>query len=107
MLRPIHTRRYVADRDESKGTKESFQKWANAVGDDTYTFDKVLPYHQKSATFTPPNYSKRYTNTTLNYDSSAFNNTLQGPLQVSYPNWASPFDSLCWLPLSTVNYRAQ
>ncbi|KAI9811992.1 MAG: hypothetical protein M1827_004884 [Pycnora praestabilis] len=71
-------------------TVGAFQKWAETVGDDSYTFDKVLSYYQQSANFTPPNYSKRFTNTTLNYNSSAFNNTLQGPLQVSYPNWASP-----------------
>lgn len=85
-----------------RGTKESFQKWADAVGDETYTFDNVLPYYEKSATFTPPDYSKRYTNTTLNYDPSVFDNSLQGPLQVSYPNWASPFASWCQKGLSAI-----
>lgn len=96
------TDRRAADQNKYRGTKESFQKWADAVGDETYTFDNVLPYYEKSATFTPPDYSKRYTNTTLNYDPSVFDNSLQGPLQVSYPNWASPFASWCQKGLSAI-----
>lgn len=89
----------------NRGTTESFQKWADAVGDNSYTFDSVLPYYQKSVTFTPPNYSKRYTNTTLNYNPSAFDNSLQGPLQVSYSNWASPFASWCQKGLSALGIK--
>ena len=77
----------------SRGTLGSFQNWADMVGDQSYTFNNVLPYFQKSVTFTPPNFSKRANNSTLNYDISAFNNSLQGPLQVSYVNWASPLSS--------------
>ena len=43
--------------------------------------------------FIPPDFSKSASNSTLNYDLSAFNNSLQGPLQVSYVNWASPLSS--------------
>lgn len=102
MLHLFNTHYYAADRYPCRGTIGSFQKWADTVGDDTYTFDNVLPYYQKSATFTPPNYSKRFTNTTLNYQPAAFNNSLQGPLQVSYPNWASPFASWCQKGLSAI-----
>lgn len=98
----IITDHHVADRNTFRGTKESFQKWADAVGDQTYLFDSVLPYYEKSATFTPPNYSKRFTNSTLNYDPSVFDNALKGPLQVSYPNWASPFASWCQKGLSAI-----
>ena len=93
---------YAADWHQCRGTNGSFQKWADIVGDDTYTLDNVLPYYEKSVTFTPPNYAKRYTNTTLNYDPAAFNDTLQGPLQVSYSNWASPFSTWCQKGLSAL-----
>ncbi len=93
---------HAANWNQCRGTKEAFRKWADTVGDETYTFDSVLPYYQKSATFTPPNYSKRYTNTTLNYNPLSFDNSLQGPLQVSYPNWASPFASWCQKGLSAI-----
>lgn len=93
---------YAAERNPCRGTNGSFTKWANTVGDNTYTFDSILPYYRKSATFTPPNYSKHYTNTTLNYNPSSFNNSLQGPLQVSYANWASPFASWCQKGLTAV-----
>ncbi|MCJ1377520.1 hypothetical protein MMC17_000615 [Xylographa soralifera] len=76
-----------------RGTLGSFQTWADIVGDQSYTFDNLLPYFQKSVNFTPPNFSKRVNNSTLNYDASAFNNSLRGPLQVSYENWASPLSS--------------
>ena len=102
MLHLINTHCHTANRSKCRGSKESFQKWADTVGDVTYTFDNVLPYYKKSATFTPPNYSKRYTNTTLNYNPSSFDNSLQGPLQVSYPNWASPFASWCQKGLSAI-----
>lgn len=99
------TGHHVANQDRYRGTKQSLQKWADAVGDETYTLENILPYYEKSATFTPPNYSKRYTNTTLNYDPSVFDNSLKGPLQVSYPNWASPFASWCEKGLSAIGIK--
>lgn len=75
-----------------RATVDSFDMWAEAVGDDAYTFDNVLPYYEKSPTFTPPNTSKRAANASASYNPSAFSAD-GGPLSVSYPNYAQPFSS--------------
>ena len=58
-----------------RGDRGSYQRWADQVGDSSYTFDNLLPYFKKSTTFTPP---------------SLLNS---GPLDVSYANYAGPFSS--------------
>ncbi|RMZ71853.1 choline dehydrogenase [Pyrenophora seminiperda CCB06] len=79
-----------------RATRGAFQRWADRVGDQSYVFDKLLPYFKKSSTLTPPNLEKRKApNATVRYDASAFNNALNGPLQVSWANWVDPAQS--WL----------
>lgn len=73
----------------SRGTVGSFQQWADVVGDDDYTFNKILPYFRKSTDFTPPNYAKRGAGGLVGYDASAFS-PVGGPLQVSYSNFWQP-----------------
>ncbi|QIX00622.1 hypothetical protein AMS68_006139 [Peltaster fructicola] len=75
-----------------RGTKESYQRWADAVGDSSYTFDNLLPYFKASPTFTAPGPS-RAGNASAGYQAAAFDNSRGGPLQVSYANYASPFSS--------------
>ena len=96
---------YTVDAIKYRPSVGSFQKWATAVGDDSFTFDRILPYYKKSVTFTPPNYSKRFTNTTLNYDPNAFDNSSRGPLQVSYPNWAAPFETWVQIGLDAIGIK--
>lgn len=76
-----------------RGTKQSYQKWAEAVGDNSYTWDSLLPYFKKSVSFTPANGVKRFANATAGYDASAFSATAEGPLQVSYTNYAQAFST--------------
>ncbi len=71
----------------------SLQMWADQVGDDSYAFPNFLPYYEKSVHFTPPDFTRRYTNGTIDYDPTVFNNALNGPLAVSYANYASPTSS--------------
>lgn len=61
----------------------------------------MLPYYQRSATFTPPNNHSRLQNTTLIYEPEAFDNSLNGPLQVSFPNYAPSFAT--WAQLGLVD----
>jgi choline dehydrogenase len=79
-----------------RGDRGSYQKWADAVGDDSYTFDNLMPYFKKSVKFTPPNTSLRASNATAEYNLEAFSPT-GGPLQVTYANYAGPFSS--WMEL--------
>ena len=66
-------------------------QWADAVNDQSYTFDNFLTYYKKSVTFTPPK-STRAPNASAEYNAAAFN-LPGGPLQVSYANTAQSFSS--------------
>jgi choline dehydrogenase len=96
-----------------RGTFGSCQRWADLTDDESYTFQNLLPYFEKSCHFTPPNDGKRKTpNATVKYDPSVFSDT-GGPLQVSYSNWVDP--ALTWvqrafeyigLPISDVGFSS-
>ena len=58
--------------------------------DQNYTFEKLLPYFQRSPTFTPPNYEKRGLDSLVSYNATAFSPS-GGPLHVSYANYYAPF----------------
>ncbi|KAL9579654.1 MAG: hypothetical protein Q9212_004981 [Teloschistes hypoglaucus] len=78
-----------------RGSAGSYQLWADKTADDSYTFQTLLPYFQRSCAFTPPNETKRQTpNATVRYDPRAFS-AAGGPLHVSYSNWVDP--ALTWL----------
>ncbi|KAH0365104.1 putative choline dehydrogenase, partial [Aureobasidium melanogenum] len=74
-----------------RGTKGSYQQWANMVGDKSYTYDNWLPYFQKSLNFTPPDMTKRASNATPQYDSSSLGRG--GPLSITFPNYAQAMSS--------------
>jgi len=74
-----------------RADRGALQQWADAVDDQSYTFDNLLPYYEKSAQFTPPGAS-RLANATTEYNPNVFKPT-RGPLQVSYPNYAQPFST--------------
>ncbi|KAK4545584.1 hypothetical protein LTR36_002934 [Oleoguttula mirabilis] len=71
-------------------TVGAMQKWADDVGDQSWVWDKVLPYYKRSTTFTPPDMSIRLANSTPLYDAQVFGD---GPVQVSYARYASPLSS--------------
>jgi choline dehydrogenase len=75
-----------------RGDRGSYQQWADAVGDDSYTFDNLLPYFKKSVKFTPPNRSLRASNATARFNSASFSPAGE-PLEVTYSNYAGPFSS--------------
>ncbi|KAF6810379.1 versicolorin b synthase [Colletotrichum musicola] len=75
-----------------RGTKQSYQKWADAVGDDSYTWDSLLPYFKKSVKFSPPKSPPRFANASAEYNPDAFSPS-GGPLRVSYANYAQPFST--------------
>ncbi|EGY22173.1 choline dehydrogenase [Verticillium dahliae VdLs.17] len=76
-----------------RGTKQSYQKWADAVGDESYAWDALQPHFRRSARLTAPAGS-RFANASAAYDAAAFS-PAGGPLQVSYANYAQPFST--WL----------
>lgn len=77
----------------SRGTKGSFALWAEEVGDDAYTWEDLLLFHEKSLTFTPPNMDVRAANASAKYSASTFDDSRDGPLHWSYPAYAQPLSS--------------
>ena len=74
-----------------RATSGTYQKWAELAGDESFTFENLLPYYKKSCHLTPPDVVKRNsTSATVVYDSTAFDNSFGGPLQVSWNNWVDP-----------------
>ncbi len=75
-----------------RGTTGSYQKWADQVGDASYSFDSFESYFQKSPSLNQPNTDLRDANATVQNDPSSFSSN-GGPLQVSYPNYADAISS--------------
>ncbi|KAA8644050.1 hypothetical protein EYZ11_004470 [Aspergillus tanneri] len=74
-------------------TVGALERWAETVGDDSWTFDSVLSYYKRSLNFTPPDMHKRIANATPSYDMPTLGT--DGPLALTYPNYAQPFST--WL----------
>jgi len=72
-------------------TVGALQRWADTVGDQSWTYENVSPYYHKSLNFTPPNMNVRPENSTPSYDFSTLGEG--GPLDVSYANYAQGFSS--------------
>jgi choline dehydrogenase len=97
-----------------RATVGAYGKWAELVGDSSYTWSKVLPYFKKSAYLWPPNFPKRNTsNATFNYDATVWDNSLHGPLQVSWAQWQD--STITWLaqgirslglPMSNIGFNS-
>lgn len=74
-------------------TYGAHQKWADAVGDQSYSWLNFLKYYTKSTHLNTPNYAKRnMPNSTFIYDPFPWSN---GPLEVSYATWVDP--TITWL----------
>lgn len=80
----------VNDVAYSRGVKGAFQLWADSVGDQSYVWDKVLPYYKKSMNFTPPSLL-RFANATPAYDAAL--TAQRGPLDITYPTYANAWST--------------
>ena len=67
------------------------QKWADEVGDQSYSWDNFLPFYSKSCNYTPYN-PALYNSTILPQDPGVFD-PAGGPLHVSFSNYADAFGS--------------
>lgn len=78
-----------------RGTTGSYERWAQEVDDESYTFENLLPFFQQSVTLTPPAQDVRFPNSSVAYDPDAFNNSIRQiqPLSVTWSNYASPLAS--------------
>lgn len=86
-----------------RGPKGTYDWWAEEVGDESYRWDRVLPFFKAPCQFTPPDLEKRNApNATPSWDAGAFSEdnvgiAAQRPLNVSFGNWVDPTTS--WLAL--------
>lgn len=87
-----------------RGSRGSYQTWADLVGDDSYTFDNLLPFFNRAICFTPPNDGLRYDNSTPSYDASVMGNC-SGPVSVTYTNYAHQFASWATIGLEAMGLK--
>lgn len=77
----------------NRGTKDSYGLWADEVGDDAYRWENMLPFFDKTVTFTPPNPETLAANASAaKYSGSTFANS-DGPLQLMFPLYTQPISS--------------
>jgi hypothetical protein len=89
---------------ENRATVGAYQKWADQVGDQSYTWANILPYFKKSVTFQPPNNEYRLANASISVQYSPYSTT-GGPLHVSYPNWSNALSSWVVKSLSALGLK--
>ncbi|KAG9949366.1 alcohol oxidase, partial [Aureobasidium melanogenum] len=85
-----------------RGTRDSYGAWADAVDDQSYTFDSFLPFFEKSINYTAPNQNLRAANASVPPANATAFSGADGPLHVSFPNWATPFASWGQLALREI-----
>lgn len=88
-----------------RGTKGSYKKWADLVGDDTYTFENFGPYFDISLNFTEPG-STRAKNATAEFDPSTIGNG-KGPLKLTFSNYANAMSSWVQKGLEEIGIKPQ
>lgn len=75
-----------------RGTNASYQMWADVVGDQSYTFDNLLPWFEKSINFTPPDQNLRFVNGSPEYDVSVMGGAnTPGPLSITFSHYVQAF----------------
>ena len=91
-----------------RATNGTYDKWAQDVGDDSYTWDNLFPYHQRSTTITYPNNFTLPENVTIHHDHDSFNNDLpyHQPLHVSWPKYANAFSTWAMKAFHAVGLRS-
>lgn len=62
-----------------RGNAQAYDMWADQVGDQSYSWDRFLPYFQKSANYSAPNMDIRAANATVPAPSSGAFSPAGGP----------------------------
>lgn len=73
-----------------RGSVQSYKMWADLVGDESYEFESLLPYFEKSLKFTPPDTSRRFKNGSVDYDPTVLGDG-QGPLSLTFSHYVQAF----------------
>lgn len=72
-----------------RGTNGSYQRWADEVGDQSYTLSNLEQYFDRNVNITPPNAHIRKANATVDYNFNGTNpdDGYHHPLSLSWPNF--------------------
>ena len=81
------------------------QKWADEVGDQSYTWDNFLPFYQKSCNYTP--YNPALYNSTILPQAPGVFDPAGGPLEVSFSNYADAFGTWAQKAFTGVGMQIQ
>ncbi|KAI0165451.1 putative glucose-methanol-choline oxidoreductase [Hypoxylon sp. FL1284] len=73
-----------------RATEESYNEWADLVGDDAYAFNNFMNFLEKSTNFSGPDQTLRFANATPMF-STAHEGDHTGPLSVTFPNYAHAY----------------
>ncbi|PFH55043.1 hypothetical protein XA68_10933 [Ophiocordyceps unilateralis] len=88
----------------NRPTRGALDQWASEVEDDSYMFDKFLPFFKKSVRYSPPDNEKRPANASVPSPAQASFTAGAGPLHVSFPTWANSFSSYAKLGWQTLGF---
>lgn len=77
----------------NRGTRGSYHRWAEAVGDSSFEFDEWRPFFAKGTTYNFANASLRAVNASVPMPANVTEDYADGPVNISYPNYALPFSS--------------
>jgi choline dehydrogenase len=89
----------------NRGTRGSYQQWADIVGDDSYLFDNWLPYFAKGTNYTSPSATFRAANATVPKPANLSSLYNGGPVHISYPNFALPFTSWAQKAFNSLGFQ--
>ncbi|KAL4974086.1 putative choline dehydrogenase [Aspergillus desertorum] len=82
----------------------AFQKWADEVGDQSFTYDNIVQYYLKPVKFSPPRDGTRLANATPSYDPNAVGHS--GPLSVTFPAYAYSWTTWLAVMLESAGMQA-
>lgn len=89
----------------NRGTRGSYQQWADLVGDQSYTFDNWLPFFARGTNYTTPNTTLRATNASVPSPGNTSQLYSGGPVHISHPNYALPFSSWVQRAFNALGFR--
>ena len=84
-------------------TAGSADKWVDETGDQSFSFQNLLPFYEKSVHYNSPR--PQYTNTTNAQNLASFSSN-GGPLQVSFGGYVDPFGTWALPTLEKIGQNA-
>ncbi|RYO11758.1 hypothetical protein AA0121_g9704 [Alternaria tenuissima] len=88
-----------------RGTYGSYAQWAAQVGDDSFQYDNMQQYFERSINFNTSNLHLREANASVTWNPNSYNRQ-DGPLQLSFPSFGWPFSTHASNAFSSIGMNA-